>query len=317
VTRNQVTACLVAIAVLSAVAVWQRRPRTDEVRGPEVIVAEGSLAGVTGIEIRREGREGEAVSLTQVDGAWIVTSRDDATAETEHVERLVAAIDGLVGEERARDAALLPEFQLSGDGATHVVFKRGGTEVLHLRVGKRGPRVNRSFVHLDGDDRALLGHAGVHSALGIHGHGDRPFDPDFFVDLHLMGVDPDQVTAMSVQGADPWAVVRADPQAPWQWEPSRDPPPEERQATGKTHTFARARAAELVGRVPLTDHGLDAPRTRATVVQHGVPRTLLVGPAAPTEGENKREERYVSVEGSGLVWRMSASAVDSLLQSPE
>lgn len=315
-TRNQVTACLVAIAVLAVVAVWQRRPRTDDVRGPEVIVPEGTLAGVTAIEIRREDRDGEAVSLRLENGAWIVTSRDDVVAETEHVERLVAAIDGMVGEERARDAILLPEFQLAGDGAAHLVFHSGDAEILHLIVGKRGPRVNRSFVRLDGDDRALLGHAGIHSALGIHGQGDRPFEPDFFIDLHLVGVDPERITAMSVQGPQPWSLVRSEPQGAWRWDPPRDPPPEERQATGKAHSFARTRAATLVGRLPLADHGLDQPQSRAIAVQDGTARALLIGAVAPPDGEQQREERYVTVEDSGWVWRMSSSAIDSLLRPP-
>ena len=316
-SRNQVTACLVAIAVLAVIAVWQRRPRTDDLRGPEVIVPEGTLAGVTAIEIRRQDRDGEAVTLQRLDGVWRVTSRDDSVGESDHVDRLVAAVDGLVGEERARDADLLPEFQLAGDGATHLVFNRGDEEVLHLLVGKRGPRVNRSFVRLDGDDRALLGHAGIHSALGIHGQGDRPFKPDFFIDLHLMGVDPERISAMSVEGTETWSVVRPDPQSAWQWEPPREPPPEDRQATGKAHTFARARAATLVGRVPLADHGLDRPAARATAVQDGTPRILLVGSTAPAEDEHEREERFVTVEGTGLIWRMSDSAIESLLRPPQ
>jgi len=317
VTRNQVTACLVAIAVLSVVAVWQRRPRSDGPRGPEVIVAEGTLAGVSSIEIRRESRDGEAVTLERAEDGWRVSSRDDARAATDHVERLLAAVDGLIGEERAGDPALLPEFQLAGDGATHLVFRRADAEVLQLVVGKRGPRVNRSFVRLEGDDRALLGHAGIHSALGIHGHGDRPFDPDFFVDHHLMDVDPERITTMSVEGRGAWTVVRAGVQEPWIWDPPREPPPEERQATGKAHTFARTRAASLVGRVPLADRGLERPTVRATAVQDGERRTLLVGSIAPQVDEHQREERYVTVEGSGLVWRLSDSAIDSLLKPPE
>jgi hypothetical protein len=317
VTRNQTLACVVALVVLAALALWERRPVDTGDTGPQVLVPEGTLKVIGGIEIRREGREGESGQLQLRDGAWLLTSRDDAPVNADHVRRLVDAIDGMVAEERAHDAALLEEFQLAGDGVTHLVFTDGaGAEILHLLVGKKGPRTNRSFVRPDGDDRAWLAHAGLHSALGIHGHGDRPLDPDYFLDLHLFGVEAEAVTRMSADGA--WSAVRTTSGDPWSWDPPRTEPPEERQVTGKAHTFARARAASLVGRQPLEGFGLSDPDSRATAVAGGDTRTLFVGDAVEDdpEDERQRDERYVTVEDSGLVWTMSSSAIDSLLREP-
>jgi hypothetical protein len=319
VTRSQTLTCLVALAVLAAVALWQRRPVEAGDAGPQVLVDEGTLKVLGGIEIRREGREGESGQLEQRDGAWFLTSRDDAPVNADHVRRLVEAIDGLVAEERAHEVSLLEEFQLAGDGVTHLVFTDGaGAELLHLLVGKKGPRTNRSFVRPDGDDRAWLAHAGLHSALGIHGHGDRPLDPDYFLDLHLFGVDAEAVTRMSADGAGAWSAVRATAEEAWTWEPSRAEAPDERQVTGKTHTFSRTRAATLVGRQSLEGFGLDAPVSRATVIADGVTRTLVVGDAVEDDPDDdrKRDERYVTVEGTGLIWTLSASAIDSLMREP-
>jgi len=320
VSRNQTLVSVVLLVVLAAVALWQRRPVDEARSGPQVIVPEGTLKTVAHIEIRREAREGESGTLELRGGAWIVTSRDDARAEADHVQRLIDAVDGLIAEERAHDAGLLEEFQLAGDGVTHLVFTdAAGAELLHLLVGKKGPRTNRSFARPDGDDRAWLAHAGLHSALGIHGHGDRPLEPDFFLDLHLLGVEADEVTRVEVDGDERWAVARSAPDAPWDWEPPRTEPVEDRQATGKAHTFARARAAKLVGRRPLGEYGLDAPWARATAVQDGAPRPLLVGREVPDDpdDERQRDERYVTVEGTGLVWTLSASAIDSMMRRPE
>ena len=318
-TRNQTLVCVVTLVVLAAIALWQRRPAEEADTGPRVIVPEGTLKAVARIEIRREGRDGESGTLELRDGTWFVTSRDDARAEADHVGRLIDAVDGLVAEERANDAGLLGEFQLAGDGVTHLVFGDGaGAELLHLLVGKKGPRTNRSFARPQGDDRAWLAHAGLHSALGIHGHGDRPLDPDFFLDLHLLGVDAEEITRVEVDGEERWAVVRAAPGAAWSWDPPEAEQVEERQATGKAHTFARARAAELVGRRPLGEFGLDTPTARATAVQAGATRALLIGAAVPDDpdDERQRDERYVTVEGSGLVWTQSASAIDSMMRPP-
>lgn len=318
-TRNQTLACVIALAVLAAVALWQRRPVDSGGDGPQVLVPEGTLEVIGGIEIRREGRDGESGRLEQRGGSWFLASRDDAPVNPDHVRRLVDAIDGLVAEERTDDVALLQEFQLAGDGVTHLVFTDvAGAELLHLLVGKKGPRTNRSFVRPDGDDRAWLAHAGLHSALGIHGHGDRPLDPDYFLDLHLFGVEAEAVTRMSVDDAGGWSAVRGAPDDPWTWDPPRAEPPEDRQVTGKAHTFARARAATLVGRVPLEEYGLATPSSRATAVAGGLPRALLVGDAVPDDPEDERErdERYVTVEDTGLVWTMSSSAIDSLMREP-
>jgi hypothetical protein len=322
-SRRQIVGCLLVIAGLAAVAAWQRRPADDGTRGPEILVPEGTLtlAALGRIEIRREGRDGESVVLARAGDGWVLPERDGAPASAEHLERLVDAVDGLVGEARANEVGLLPDFELAGDGAFELVFQdAAGTQVLWLGVGKRGPRVNRSFVRRQGDDRAWLGHASLHGALGIHGHGDRPFDPDFFLDLHLLGVEAEQVTGLTVEGESPWAVARDGDGAPWRWAAgSGDAAPDERQATGRAHSAARARAAGLVGRRPPGQVGLAPPFARFTVFHAGATAALRVGdpvPADPGE-EHPREERYVAIEGSDLVWRMSQGVVDALIRPLE
>jgi hypothetical protein len=314
-SRAQVLAALAVIAALAVVAFLQRRVGDAPLEGPQVVVPEGTLTAVATLAIEREGRDGESCSLALRGDRWILTSRDDAPVESEHLQRLLDAVDGLVGEPRADDAGLLPDFQLAGDGATHLRFAdAAGNEQLHLLVGKRGPRVNRSFVRLADDDRAWLAHAGLHSALGIHGHGDRPFDPDFYVDLHLFGVEADEVLEVQAQGLADWTLARVDAAGPWTW----DAPgaPDDRGATGKAHTVARSRAAGLVGAAVPAGAGLEHPDGTLTVRTPTATVILRIGatvPPAPDE-ENPRDERYVSVEGHDLVWRMSSSAVDSLFR---
>jgi hypothetical protein len=323
VSRRQIVGCLLIIAGLAAVAAWQRRPSDVGARGPEILVPEGTLtlAEVGRIEIRREGRDGESVVLTRAGDRWVLPERDDAPASAEHIERLVSAVDGLVGEARASEAGLLPDFELAGDGAFELEFQdASGARVLWLGVGKRGPRVNRSFVRREGDDRAWLGHASIHGALGIHGHGDRPFDPDFFLDLHLLGVEAEQVTAILVEGGAPWAVTRDGGGSPWRWTAGGgDAAPDERQATGRAHSAARARATGLVGLRPPEQVGLAPPFARFTVLHGGETAALRIGDSVPAdpEDEHPREERYVAVEGSELVWRMSQGVVDALIRPLE
>ncbi len=318
-SRRQVVAALVALVVLAAAVAWQRRPQERAADGPQMLVPEGTVAGTARLEIVREGREGEACTLVREGERWQVATRDDAPVEAEHLQRLLDAVDGLVGEQRAEDATLLPDFQLAGEGVTDLLFLgEDGSELLRLRVGKRGPRVNRSFVRIGDGDVAWLAHAGLHSALGIHGHGDRPFDPDFFIDLHLFGVEAEQVLGVATEGLSAWSIARAEPGLPWGWEPPvrSAGPPDEREATGKAHTVARSRAASLVGRVPMADHGLDAPVGRLTARTAEGAVTLRIGAVAQPDDDDDhaREERYVALDGDDLVWRMSRSAVDSLFR---
>lgn len=321
-SRGQIVACLIAIAVLASLAAWQRWPRDAGPTGPSILVEPGTLTAetVARIEIRREGREGEELVLVRAGATWSLPERDDAPANGEHVERLLSTLDGLAGELRADDPDLHADFQLAGDGAIHlVVAGADGATALEMVVGKRGPRVNRSFVRLAGDDAAWLAHAGIHGALGIHGHGDRPFDPEFFVDLYLLRVEPDEVLAVHVEGDEPYGLVRGE-DGEWRWDPpSGGPPPDSRGATGKAHSAARARAAALEGRLPLADCGLDTPGARFRVDVGGESLTLLVGALVPRDADEVggREERYVAVEGSDLVWRMSQGVVDALLRPVE
>ncbi len=320
-SRRQVVACLLAIAALAAVAAWQRRPVEGEGSGPEVLVPEGTLAlaELGRIEIVREGRGGESLVAARRGERWILPELEDAPANGEHLQRLVDAVDGLVGESRAAEAALLPDFELAGEGSFELRFLGPtGDLVLWLGVGKRGPRVNRSFVRLEGDDRSWLGHASIHGALGIHGHGDRPFEPDHFLDLYLLGVDPEQVTGIQVEGDAPWAIERTG--AGWRWAAGGgSEPPDERQATGRAHSAARARATGLVGRMDLAEAGLTPPLARFTVVHAGATSSLRIGGPVPVgEGEERpRDERYVALEGSDRVWRMSQGVVDALTRSLE
>lgn len=321
-SRGRIVACLITIAVLASLATWQRWPRDGGPTGPSTLVEPGMLTAetVARIEIRREGREGEELVLVRDGATWSLPERDDAPANGEHVERLLSTLDGLAGELRADDPALHTDFQLAGDGAIHVMATSAdGAALLDIVVGKRGPRVNRSFVRLAGEDVVWLAHAGIHGALGIHGHGDRPFDPEFFVDLYLLRVEPDDVLAVHVEGDEAYGLVR-DEDGEWRWDPpSGGPPPDSRGATGKAHSAARARAAALEGRRPMADCGLDTPSARFRVDAEGESLTLLVGAPVPRAADEAggREERYVAVEGSELIWRMSQGVVDALLRPVE
>ncbi len=320
-TRGQIAVCLVLITVLGAVAVAQRRPGDEGVRGPRVIVPEGSLGGgvVQRIELWRDGRDGEGGTLERASEGWILSSRDGAPADGDAVERLIEALDGLVGEVRAEEEALLPEFQLAGDGVMHVVCYGGdGRELLHLLVGERGPGVQRSFVRLAGDDRAWLAHAGIHAVLGIHGHGDRPLDADHFLRRELLSLEGDDVLAMAVDGAlGSWSVERAEDGEGWVWADGRaGDPPDQRAAIGRAHSFARLRADGLVGRMERADAGLDAPAGRIAVRTAAGERVVLIGdpvPAGPDD-ERSREERYVAVDGDDLVWRVRDAVVTALFR---
>ena len=323
-SRGQIVACLVVIAALASAATWQRWPDPAGHTGPAVIVPAETLTAdtVSRIEIRREGREGEEVTLVRAGGNWSLPGRDGAPANEEHLSRLLSTLDGVVGEIRAEDPDIHGDFQLAGDGAIHLSLGlHDGSGPLELVVGKRGPRVNRSFLRRAGEDASWLAHAGIHGALGIHGHGDRPFDPEFFIDLHLLPVEPDDVTAIHAEGEGSWGLVRGQG-GEWRWDPPVEgPAPESRGAVGKAHSAARARAAALVGSVPPGDRGLDEPRARFRVEAAGDSYTLLVGDPVPrdegADGGGTREERYVALEGSDLVWRMSQGVVDARLRPLE
>jgi hypothetical protein len=319
-TRVQIITCVALIAVLVAVAVVQRRPHQEADSGPQMIVAEGTLTAetVARIELSRDGRDGEAGSLQRTSEGWIMTSRDGAPVDTDRVLRLLDALDGLVGEERAADPALLPEFELDGDGVIHVVCSADdGQQLVHLLVGKRGPGVNQSFVRLDGDDRAWLGHAGIHAALGIHGQGDRPLDPDHFIQMRLLTVEGADVIGMQVDGdLGVWS-VEGSADGGWAWSGGhKGEPPQQRAATGRAHTFARLRADGLVGRMDPAATGLDEPAGRAMVRTAEGEQAVLIGDPIPEDpdAERPREERYVAVQGEGLVWRLRAAAVESLFR---
>lgn len=314
-----VAAVLVALAIVAA---WQRRPREVAPLGPVPVFAEGApeLDSITVIELSQEGSAGNHGRLERREAGWVLTSRGDAPADAQRVERLLESLEGLVGEVRADDPGLLPEFQLSGDGVIRLALHAAEAAPLVLLVGKRGPRSNRSFVRPEGDDRAWLAHGPLHSALGIHGRGDAPLNTDHFLDLHLFRVEADEVLAVAVEGDHAWSLVRDSNGAAWQW----DPPgaggvPNERGATGKAHTVARLRASSLVGTTDEAAHGLTVPPARVTVRSTGGEvRTLLVGalvPALPAGGDatpREPQERFVRVDGEPWIWRVRIATLDAL-----
>lgn len=320
-TRNQILACLVGIAVLAVLAVLQRRPTDDGDQGPQLVLPAGSvqLVDVASIELWREEREGEAGTLVLRGDSWQLTSRDDAPASTESIDRLLGMLDGLVGQVRVDDATMLPEFQLAGDGVIHLRLARAdGGELMHLRIGKKGPRSNQSFVCPEGDTRAWLAEAGLHSALGIHGQGDRPFDADFFLERHLFPQDAEAVERLAVAGLEEWAVARVD--GAWQRDPETDGlPPQDKNATGRAHSFTRARADGLLGRAAPESYGLDLPIGTASATIHGVRFTLRIGSPVPEDPDAERssDEHYVALEGDDLVWRMRRGVIDSLFRPLE
>jgi len=324
VTRREITIAVVVLAVLAALAAWQRWPREAAPVGPVAVFADGTPAPdeVAAIELWQEGPDGARATLQRRGDRWSLATRDRAPVDPERVQRLLDAVDGLVGEVRVDDEALLPEFRLAGDGVIHLQLRDAAGEIrLHLLVGKRGPASNRSFVRPDGDPRAWLAHAALHSSLGLHGRNEPPLDPDFFLDLHLFRVEADDVLAIRAEGGDPWAIARDAVGAPWTWDPARDgDPPDDRQATGKAHTAARLRASALVGAFPPPDTGLDDPVARVHVrTADGVTRTLLVGAMAPPpppeadETPAEPDERYVRMADEAWVWRARLGVIEGMI----
>ncbi len=324
-TRREIAVAAVVLAVLAALAAWQRRPREAPPAGPQPVLALPAPDEITAIELTQAGDGERAGRLERRDGGWVLASHADAPGDDERIGRLLDAVDGLVGEVRTDDPGLLPELRLAGDGVIDLTLVAGEGPPVLLHVGKRGPRSNRSFVRPEGDERAWLAHAPLHAALGLHGRGEQPLEPTFFVDQRLLRVEPDDVLAVVVRGEQPWGIVRDGGDGAWRWEPDDGgaAAPEERAATGKAHAASRLRATDLVGTEP-PPGALDDAGTEIEVrTAGGGARVLVVGGWVPPErvdGETtarEPDERFVRVRGEPWVWRVRAASLDALAARPE
>jgi hypothetical protein len=172
----------------------QQRRGLDQ-SGGYVTLVEGPLSrdAVYGLEVYRGDDKENGFSIARRGDEWIMTSRYDAEASSSRMNTLLDNLEGLEGQVRSDDAAVLGDYGLTDDQALHVVLKdESGEETLHLLLGK--PAAGGGFVRDEANNRVLLANRNLLSDFGIWGEDNVDPQPGNWLALDVFTPDRATVT---------------------------------------------------------------------------------------------------------------------------
>lgn len=115
-----------------------------------LVPAEVTVGAVQQVMMWGQGQDPPEVQLgRRPNGHWHVATRYGAPADEPRVQRLLEALMGLQGEERARGAEWYEPFGVGGQ-AIHLVLAGHEQEIVHLLLGRSPTHPDATFVRAPG-----------------------------------------------------------------------------------------------------------------------------------------------------------------------
>ncbi len=197
---RRLTFLVAVLALLLGMGAWLRtRERTASSLQPAaatLVPDTLTLDSLDSIELSIGKAESPSVKIAKDSkNGWRVSTAFNAPADPEKLTRLIGALRGLTGEERARGEKWLADFGL-GEKALRLTLRQGEQKTTALMVGRGKKDWGTHFVRpLDRDaiyavETDLLSEAGLWGELSSESLSSKSW-----VDLRLFPVDPISVSS--------------------------------------------------------------------------------------------------------------------------
>lgn len=336
--RNLLAMGGVLVLLVAVYLLTNTRREQLDTTGGYVKLVEGTVSTdeVFGIEAWRGTARDKALQLAKRGDSWVVASRNDAPANLNKIRSLLGNVEGLEGEVRSDDAAVLADYGLADSSSVHLVLKKeAGDERLHLLLGKRSG--NGSFVRKDGSTQAVLASTNLLGDFGMW--GDDPTDPDpkQWLELEVYKVDREQVSSLNLRHEGKFLELKKEfeepPPAPATTDTTAAAPPVAAQTyewrVSKPSSFlalktrgdgilgalASVRARDLADPALAVDvTGLDAKADLAIVtLASGASDTLLFGKSLVGDDT----QLYFKVAGHERTWLVPSYIKQNIFKKPD
>jgi hypothetical protein len=247
-----------------------------------------------------------SVVLSRSGDGWVVASDYDWPAREENVKTLLDDLEGLSGELRSSDPAVLADYAIADSNSFHIAGeKSGGSELFHLVVGKNAR--GGGFVRQAGSNEVYLTSKGLRSSFGIWGDDPKPPQAQRWLDLQVVKLDRNDIDKIVLKNGkstmvlekefeEPAAVSAAEgdsaaaPAGPdrtkWSWKPDKKGPFHKVKTDGVLNQVASLYATKAADPKKVDQYGLDpAERTVEITLHDGTVTRLLFG-TADQEGQD-------------------------------
>ncbi len=345
-TKNLVIVVMVVV-VLAALSFWQKSNHQESTsRSATEVLIEGPLTlENTGRITLGLGSEEEIVSLRKnPDQSWAVSSAWNAPGDAEKISNLLFNLNGLKGEYRSDNAAVLKDYKLDKDQAVSVRgYGNDGTLAFEIFVGVTPAGSQGSFVRLPSGDRVHLTQKNLLAPLSMYGGPALPANKSF-INLKLLATDQSMVNgivledegqtlelvkvfaeAERAEGQDP-AISTVD-RSTWEWKLAQ----ESGVALAKTKVDAVMNALLGIRAIDVDDpttgteaYGLQTASRKATLFfEDGTSQTLVFGAERPADvgidlsgnpASTLPAGRWLHVGDSDAVWITTDYTVNSIFK---
>jgi hypothetical protein len=147
---------IIALAVLIAIFIFWQNPLNNKATqdNTQSILTKG-LEDVKKIEITKNSK---TTLLDKLDNKWVVTSENNAEANTEYITKLIESLKEVkTGTIISQNPGKFITFELGEGMGTNIKLSDGQNNVLlELQVGKMGPAYTQSYVRKPNSSNVLL-----------------------------------------------------------------------------------------------------------------------------------------------------------------
>lgn len=147
---------IIGLAVLIAVLIiWQNPLDHKASQDNNQTILTKSLDNVAKIEITKQGK---TTLLDKLDDKWVVTSENNAEANTEYITKLLDSLNEVkTGTIISQNPDKLINFELGeGMGTNLKLSDSQNNTLLELQIGKMGPAFTQCYVKLPNSSNVLL-----------------------------------------------------------------------------------------------------------------------------------------------------------------
>jgi len=324
----------VALAVLLAINLVQRsgHKKATSQSATAVIIPGPIVADDLSRISLGFGDNAETVVLNHQPTGWVIDTAWGAAVDQTRVDALVRNLQGLTGEYRSDNAAVLSDYGLADDNAVHInATNTAGETVIGLKVGRKPERYPGNFVRLSGENSVYVCQKNILGQLGIYGEPEAP-KSRYFLDLQAVKEDRLAVDKIVLKGDQELTLVKkfaveepdsagAEPtidRNTWEWELAGHA----KAALAKTkvdavlNSLVVIRAADIVDPdADLASYGLDSPARQASLyLQDGRVVTLNFG-GEHTASAGSPAGTFMQVAGQKTVWVVTEYSIKNIFKT--
>lgn len=304
---RRTTLLLLAVALVAGVGYWvvevRGREARDAARRAERVLVDFDPDAVREVSVLARG---ERVAVRGEPGRWRIVAPEEAPADAQTVEGLLAFVGRLI-RVRTLDGTADPAELGLDDGATRLALVMRDGQRHTLLLGGPNPAATGVYAKLDEAPAIFLAPAELARELA-----KRPY-AEQLRDRTILPVDAARVRRLEIERDGVRLAVARTDERRWRVERPFTGPGDDGIIRDLLWKIGAARARATVPAKAPAAYGLDRPHARARIVDDaGVVRTLVL-----VLDERNARELYVSVEGSGKVHVTDGQLLSDVAIDPE